>query len=244
MGIGATLWYNKGKGNKGKRKGKRSTTKAKAMAAAETTTATTTTKEEKANTINSRLDKEILSKEQDTETEKDTRTRRIWQGYSNKRNRQRIQGQQGYGKGKGHSNKGKGKGYYNNQPGGKGAKGKQATNGCYRCGQPGHMAKQCRVAIYNCDTGNFDTNDQTDDWHSQAHYDSNWYRQDQTQMQQVPISGLQEVAIAMIGTAQQLTQDNKWVSLMIDSGAATPVCPPWFATQSHYSASSVEQDHN
>ena len=35
----------------------------------------------------------------------------------------------------------------------------------------------------------------------------------------------------MIGAAQQFTEDNKWVSLMIDSGAATPVCPPWFATQ-------------
>ena len=35
----------------------------------------------------------------------------------------------------------------------------------------------------------------------------------------------------MIGTAQQHTEDNKWVSLMIDSGAATHVCPPWFATQ-------------
>ena len=83
--------------------------------------------------------------------------------------------------------------------------------------------------------------DQTDDWHSQAHYGSNWYHQDQTKMQQlalpqpdssaVPISGLQEVAIAMIGAAQQFAEDNKWVSLVIDSGAATPVCPPWFATQ-------------
>ena len=62
--------------------------------------------------------------------------------------------------GKGHSDKGKG---YNNQQGGKGAKGKHATNVCHRCGQPGHMAKQCRVAIYNCDTGNCDTNDQADD---------------------------------------------------------------------------------
>ena len=47
----------------------------------------------------------------------------------------------------------------------------------------------------------------------------------------VPISGLQEVTIAMIGAAQQHTEDNKWVSLMIDSGAATHVCPPWFALQ-------------
>ena len=29
------------------------------------------------------------------------------------------------------------------------------------------------VTIYNCDTGNFDTNDQTDDWYNQAHHDSN-----------------------------------------------------------------------
>ena len=35
----------------------------------------------------------------------------------------------------------------------------------------------------------------------------------------------------MIGAAQQFTEDNKWVSLMIDSGAATLVCPPWFTTQ-------------
>ena len=105
------------------------------------------------------------------------------------------------------------------------------------------MAKQCGVAIYNCETGNFDTNDQTDDWYSQSHYDNNWYHQDQTHMQQlalprppqmadplaVPISGLQEVTVAMVGAAQQHSEDNKWVSLMIDSGAATHVCPPWFA---------------
>ena len=138
-----------------------------------------------------------------------------------------FKGQQGYGKGKRYSNKGKGTGYYNNQQGGNGAKGKHATNVCYRCGRPGHMAKQCRVAIYNCDTGNLDTNGPTKDWYSPARYDKNWHHQDQTQMQQlaltqppqladssaVPISGLQEVTIAMIGTAQQHTADNKWVSL-------------------------------
>ena len=107
------------------------------------------------------------------------------------------------------------------------------------------MAKQCRVAIYNCDTGTFDTNDQTDDWYNQAHYDNNWYHQDQSQMHQlalpqppqvadpsaVPVSGLHEITIAMINTVQQPPEDNKWVSLMIDSGVATHVCPLWFASQ-------------
>ena len=157
------------------------------------------------------------------------------------RKRQRTPGQQGCGKGKGQQQR-KRQRMLQQSTRRKGAKGKQATTDCYRCGQPGRMAKQCRAAIYNCDAGNPSTNDQTDDWYRQAHYDSNWYHQDQTQLQQlalpqpadssaVPISGLQEVTIAMIGAAQQLTEDNKWVSLMIDSGAATPVCPPWFATQ-------------
>ena len=79
------------------------------------------------------------------------------------------------------------------------------------------MAKPGRVAIYNCDTGNFDTNDQTDDWYSQAHYDNNWYYHDQTLVQQlalpqprqladpsvVPISGEHEATVAMIGAAQR-----------------------------------------
>ena len=215
MDIGAT-WYNKGKGKKGKHEGKGKHNKGKGYGGYGNN-----------------------------------------YGYSNykggrgKYNQQPVgqgnpfKGQRGHGKGKGYSNKGKGKGYYNNQQGGKGAKGKHATYVCYRCGQPGHMAKQCRVAIYNCDTGTFDANDQTDDWYNQAHYDNNWYHQDQTQVHQlglpqppqiadpsaVPISGLHEVTIAMIGTAQQPTEDNKWVSLMIDSGATTHVCPLWFAPQ-------------
>ena len=35
----------------------------------------------------------------------------------------------------------------------------------------------------------------------------------------------------MVGTTQQPQEDNKWVNLMIDSGAATHVCPLWFASQ-------------
>ena len=32
-----------------------------------------------------------------------------------------------------------------------------------------------------------DTNDQTDDWYNQAHYDNNWYHQDQSQMNQLAL---------------------------------------------------------
>ena len=40
-----------------------------------------------------------------------------------------------------------------------------------------------------------------------------------------------EVTIATIGATQQPPEDNKRVSLIIDSGAATHVCPPWIASQ-------------
>ena len=71
------------------------------------------------------------------------------------------------------------------------------------------------------------------------------HHQDQSQMHQlalpqlpqvadasaVPISGLHEVTIAMIGAREQPQEDNKRVNLMIDSGAATHVCPLWFVSQ-------------
>ena len=89
------------------------------------------------------------------------------------------------------------------------------------------------MAIYNCDTGNFDAHDQTADWRNQAHSDSNWYHQVQTQVRQLALpqpadssagSRSQEVTIATIGAAQQLAEDDKWVSLMIDPCAATHAC--------------------
>ena len=71
-----------------------------------------------------------------------------------------------------------------------------------------------------------DANDNTNDWYSQVAPGSNTGATTRTtprpaDSSAAPVSGLQEVKVAMIGTAQQLTEDNKWVSLMIDSGAAT-----------------------
>ena len=149
MDIGAT-WYNKGKGKKGKWKGKGQYNKGKGKKG-------------------KRKGKGQYNKGKGHGNYGNNYSYNNYKGGKGKYNQQPVgqgnpfKGQQGFGKGKGYNNKGTGKGYYNNQQGGKEAKGKQATNVCYRCGQPGHMAKQCRAAIYSCDTGTFDTNDQTDD---------------------------------------------------------------------------------
>ena len=109
-------------------------------------------------------------------------------GYSNYNNHKGGNGDNRYnqpiGQGNpfkgGYNNKGKGKGYHkgkghnNYSKGGKGTKGKQATNVFYRCGQPGHMAKQCRAAIYNYDNNNMEDNDVTDDWYHVSQQSLRW----------------------------------------------------------------------
>ena len=125
------------------------------------------------------------------------------------------------GKGKGYH---KGKGYNNYSKGGKGTKGKEATNVCYRCGQPGHMAKQCRVAIYNYDNNNMEDNGVTDDWYHSNRYDGSWDHIDQTQLhsnqqqlalqqgnEQMPliVFGLEEVIIATATAQQQEGTNNR-----------------------------------
>ena len=92
----------------------------------------------------------------------------------------------GYGKAKGKQvwqpvkgpDKGKGKNKGANNMG----KGKNPVAVCYRCGQPGHLAKDCSRAVYNLsDT----TYEQQQDNMAQWYYpdngsDASWYSSDQT----------------------------------------------------------------
>ena len=65
-------------------------------------------------------------------------------------------------------------------------KGKGKSTGkdtCCKCGQQGHIAKNCRVAVYNVDNNEHQQweNDPTYDWYQdqwQQEYDQGWYNQD------------------------------------------------------------------
>ena len=159
------------------------------------------------------------------------------------------------------ASKGKGKYPPNINMKGKGkAKGKDT---CYKCGQQGHIARNCRMPVYNI--GNEENqqweNDPTYDWYQdqyQQDYDQGWYSQDWTQHQQgydqgyqqpaassqspppasttqtgieQSISAMQDIYIATVMSINQIGQPPATEeSIMIDSGAATHVSPPWFGT--------------
>ena len=160
---------------------------------------------------------------------------------------------------KGAYNKGKGKGSN---------KGKGGIQGCYRCGQQGHIARDCKMTVYNISdtTGNNDTYyDTTDQWYQQQqNYDNTWWNSDQTLVNAIPQQlpyYQQQPQLALPAPAQPVQQDttptihiaavkissaatttsrapleiptlqhvSNFEDLMIDSGAATHVCPTWFA---------------
>jgi len=153
------------------------------------------------------------------------------------------------------------KGYRNYAPGkgkeqGKATgKGKGYTTGCYRCGQPGHMAQDCRVAVYNIQEDVQEGyNDATEQWYGpQTTYDNHWWTNDQTQVnavqqqQQLALpapSQLDATPALQIAAVTAPRNSNSVIrapdmsmiinlnkdELMIDNGAATHVCQIWFAS--------------
>ena len=113
----------------------------------------------------------------------------------------------------------------------------------------GHYAQDCKVAVYNLDDASVQHSglpDTTILWW--ADDDSTWWSGDQahlhtqplrlrpptahaqqqqnTQQQEQAVSGL--LMAADTSTHRGTAQENV-IDLMIDSGAATHVCPPWFA---------------
>ena len=185
-----------------------------------------------------------------------------------KGNKGKGYGQQGYsytgqGKGKGakgqpvqhkgYNSYGKGKGKGQGKTSGKG---NGYTTGCYRCGQPGHTAKDCRVAVCNSQEDVYEGyNDATDQWYAQqTTCDNHWWTEDQAQINAVQqpqqhalpapsqLGATPAVQIAAITVPRNcnssvratdmsmITNLNK-DELMIDSVAATRVCPIWFASK-------------
>ena len=78
--------------------------------------------------------------------------------------------------------KGKGKPYN---------KGTAPTQGCYRCGQQGHIAKYCRVGVchLNETSNNEAYHDATDQWYQQQpNYDAHWWHSGRTMTNALPQS--------------------------------------------------------
>ena len=164
----------------------------------------------------------------------------------------------GFGNPFGRGNKGN-KGFSKGYNKGKGKnKGKQATDTCYRCGRT-----DCRVAIHNIGQGeNNDIEDTTTQWYDD-YYDNGWYCQDYTRPQQgqqplalppIPSTSNHDMTpihvIAMISngndhkTATTNSGTADTIHIMTDSGAATHVCPLWFADNSPVYKIDQEQSPN
>eukprot|EP00435_Cladocopium_sp_Y103_P020287 s1005_g4.t4 len=159
--------------------------------------------------------------------------------------------------GKGYIQNNKGKGKAPPPPPYNKGKGK-SKDICYKCGQPGHIARNCRLQIYNLEdpTGQA-THDPYYEWYNdQQNYDQSWQhdwsqgpqQQYVSQPQQLAlpppqtqfatssngpviqaINNLEHLLIATLDSINNIHEDN--VDLMIDSGAAAHVCPAWFGKE-------------
>ena len=150
-------------------------------------------------------------------------------------------------------NKGKGKGH----------KGKQPQDVCYRCGQPGHIAERCRVPVYNYGEAPQATTERYDNmqqWYEGPYaYDGCWWNNNmghngqdmQQQSQQLALRAPHATASADNAPTIQIVsgvhcqepimiahvhdsksgQQSIYIDIMVDTGAATHVCPPWFAQE-------------
>ena len=148
-------------------------------------------------------------------------------GYNTGKGKGKYGGKQQYeGQGQGYPI-GQGKGQMNNQfKGDKGkgkdkVKGKQVANTCYRCGQPGLYASNCRVSVYNvADSATYnEQHDATAQWYAQHdNYDPNWYSNDYTQGSQPPTHNSQLALPSAPTSSAEMAAVNPSQTIHIVSG--------------------------